>query len=90
MKKSVSSKKKNKKMEVNYIETPTSRDYQENEMVFREMLTPDDVKKRLYVGKSKVYEMLRSGKLKSMRIGRQYRISESALQSYIKGHEELQ
>lgn len=68
---------------VNYIESKTSRGYQTMDITFKEMLTPDDVKQRLFVGKSKVYEILRSGRLKSVRIGRQYRVSESALQSYI-------
>ena len=59
-------------------------DDQTKEINFKKMLTPDDVKDRLFVGKNKVYEILRSGKLESVRIGRQYRVSESALQSYIK------
>lgn len=71
------------KKEVNYIESRTSTGYQKMDIAFKEMLTPDDVKQRLFVGKSKVYEILRSGKLKSLRIGRQYRVSESALQDYI-------
>ncbi|NBG88648.1 helix-turn-helix domain-containing protein [Isachenkonia alkalipeptolytica] len=56
-------------------------------MDFGEMLTSEDVKKRLLLGRSKVYQILRSGKLKSVRIDRQYRVSESALKSYILEHE---
>ncbi|NBG89344.1 helix-turn-helix domain-containing protein [Isachenkonia alkalipeptolytica] len=55
-------------------------------MDFAEMLSPEDVKNRLFLGRSKVYELLRSGKLPSVRIGKQYRVSESALQSYIAKH----
>lgn len=73
--------------EVNYIERTTSKENQTKDIDFREMLTPNDVKERLFVGKSKVYEILRSRKLRSIRIGRQYRVSESALQNYIAEHE---
>lgn len=73
-----------KKKGVKYIERTTSEENQTEEITFMEMLTPNDVKERLFVGKSKVYEILRSGKLKSVRIGRQYRVTESALQSFIK------
>ena len=77
----------NHSKEVNYIESTTSKGYHSKEIIFRELLTPDDVKKRLFVGRSKVYEILRSGKLKNTRIGKQYRVSEIALQNYIAEHE---
>ena len=62
-------------------------DDQTKEIAFEKMLTPEDVKDRLFLGRSKVYQILRSGKLKSVRFDRQYRVSESALESYIKEHE---
>lgn len=51
------------------------------------MLTPQDVMGRLYIGKGKVYELLRTGKLKSIRIGKQYRIPGSALECFLKENE---
>lgn len=78
--------KDSKKKGVNYIENRTSTSYHTKEIDFGEMLSPEDVKNRLFLGRSKVYELLRSGKLQSIRIGKQYRVSESALQSYIAEH----
>ena len=72
---------------VKYIKNSKSSYYDSNGLEFEEMLTPDEVQKRLYIGRTKVYELLKTKEIKSLRIGRVYRVSEEALQSYIKACE---
>ncbi|OFE08257.1 ethanolamine utilization protein EutA [Rhodococcus sp. 1139] len=45
------------------------------------------VQERLSIGRSKVFELLESGELRSVKIGKSRRVSESALCEYIKGLE---
>ena len=47
------------------------------------VLTVNDVAKVLNVGKNTTYEIIHSGALKSIRIGRQIRISRDALLKYL-------
>ena len=42
-------------------------------------MTPDEVSKFLRIGRSALYERLRSGEINSRRFGRQYRISRETL-----------
>lgn len=44
---------------------------------------PERAAKRLDVGRTKIYELMRSGELKSIKIGRARRIPESALAEYV-------
>lgn len=48
-----------------------------------EVYTPQEVKEKLFVGKNKVYELLKTGKLKHFRIGKQYRIHKSELDKFM-------
>lgn len=46
-------------------------------------LTVDQTAKVLQLGKSLVYEMVRSGQLRSLRVGRKIRIPRSALLEFL-------
>ncbi len=45
--------------------------------------TPDEARNKLKIGKSRFYELLRQGKIKSIRNGRRYLIPESSLFEFI-------
>jgi excisionase family DNA binding protein len=47
------------------------------------LLTPEEVAKALRVGRSKVYELIRSGSLRSVKIGGSRRISATALAEFV-------
>lgn len=49
----------------------------------RTLLKPIDVQRELGVGRSKVYEMLASGELPSLRIGRLVRVPSKALDEWV-------
>jgi excisionase family DNA binding protein len=51
------------------------------------LLTPEEAAKALSVGRSKVYELMRTGALRSVKIGGSRRISASALAEFIEGLE---
>ena len=50
---------------------------------YPDVLTPDDVIKILNIGRNKVYEMLKNGTLRSIRIGRKHRIPKKILIEYL-------
>jgi len=47
------------------------------------LLTPEEAAKALSIGRSKVYELLASGELESLRIGASRRITVVALDAFI-------
>jgi excisionase family DNA binding protein len=47
------------------------------------LLTPEEVAQALRVGRSKVYELMRSGALRSVKIGGSRRISATALAEFV-------
>jgi excisionase family DNA binding protein len=47
------------------------------------LLTPEEAAQALRVGRSKVYELMRSGALRSVKIGGSRRISATALAEYV-------
>jgi len=49
------------------------------------MLTVQEVQALLRIGRNKTYELIRSGELPSIRIGRQIRISKTAIEQFIVG-----
>ncbi len=49
------------------------------------MYTPEEARKLLRIGRSRFYELLRQGQIKSVRNGRRYLIPEACLNEYIKG-----
>jgi excisionase family DNA binding protein len=49
----------------------------------RLLLTPEEVAHLLHVGRTRVYEFIRSGDLASVKIGRSRRIPTEALQTFI-------
>ncbi len=52
-----------------------------------ELLTVPDVMARLKLGRSTVYELLRTGRLASVTIGRSRRVSTRAVHAFLKGLE---
>lgn len=48
-------------------------------------LTVDETAKTLHIGKALVYDLVRSGKLRSLRIGRKVRVPRNALAEYLDG-----
>jgi excisionase family DNA binding protein len=51
------------------------------------LLTPEEAAKALSVGRSKVYDLMRAGSLRSVKIGGSRRISATALAEFIAGLE---
>lgn len=47
------------------------------------LLKPEAAAQALEIGRSKIYQLLESGELESVKIGRSRRISEKALEAYI-------
>ena len=47
------------------------------------LLTPEEAAKALRVGRSKVYDLIRSGALRSVKIGGSRRISATALAEFV-------
>lgn len=48
-----------------------------------EVLTPEMLTAILKIGRNSVYSLLRSGEIRSVRIGKQYRIPKEALIEYL-------
>lgn len=51
------------------------------------LLTPEEVAEHLRVGRTKVYELMASGRLRSVKIGRRRRVSPGALEEFIEASE---
>jgi excisionase family DNA binding protein len=47
------------------------------------LLTPEEAAKALRVGRSKVYDLMRSGMLRSVKIGGSRRVSATALKEFV-------
>lgn len=52
-----------------------------------DVISVSDLAKVLGVGKNSAYELVNTGKLKSVRVGRQIRISKAALLQFLEGNE---
>lgn len=50
---------------------------------YPDVLKPEDVMTILGIGKNTVYRMLKSGELKSIKVGKQYRIPKKYLLQYL-------
>lgn len=50
-----------------------------------QLLTEEEVRKRIPVGHSKYYELIASGELRSVKIGRRRFVTEQAVVDYIDG-----
>lgn len=48
-----------------------------------EMYEPEAIADALRVGRATVYRLIHSGELKAIKIGRQYRVPQSALNEYL-------
>jgi len=48
----------------------------------REVLTPKQLQETLQIGRKQTYELLHSGKIRSIRIGRSIRIPREALEEF--------
>lgn len=49
------------------------------------LLKPEEVAERLSVGRTSVYDLLRSGRLESVRIGASRRVPAEAVEAFVKG-----
>lgn len=54
-----------------------------NNLTRENILEVEDVMDTLHLGRNKVYELLRTGELKSIRCGRKYLIPTAALSEFI-------
>lgn len=50
---------------------------------YPDVLTPYDVLKILNIGRNKMYELLKNGSIRSIRIGRKHRIPKKILIEYL-------
>jgi len=57
-------------------------------METRVLYIPEEAARLLSIGRSKVYEYLATGTLKSLRLGRSRRISASAIEEFVSAHEQ--
>lgn len=51
------------------------------------LLTPEQARERLNVGRNTVYELLRTGRLRSIRFGRAIRVTEGELERFVRDAE---
>jgi excisionase family DNA binding protein len=49
------------------------------------LLRPEDVARRLQVGRTKVYDLMRAGLLRSVKVGGSRRITPAALAEFVAG-----
>ena len=52
-------------------------------MSLPKIYTPEEARTRLQIGRTKFYELLRDGRIKAIRNGRNFLIPESSLAEYI-------
>ena len=52
-------------------------------MNYLKVYTPDEARRILRIGRSRVYELLRSGELRSVKNGRRFLIPESCINEYL-------
>lgn len=52
---------------------------------YPDVLTPEETMAVLNIGKNSIYKLLQTGELKSIKIGKQYRIPKKYLLQYIGG-----
>ena len=52
-------------------------------MLPKKVYTPDEARRILRIGRSRVYELLRSGELRSVKNGRRFLIPESCINEYL-------
>ena len=56
-------------------------------MATEDLLTPEDVAKRLKVSPHTVIDYLRKGRLKGIKLAKHWRVREEELQRFLKAHE---
>ena len=49
----------------------------------KKLLTADDLTELLQISKSHAYQLMRSGEMRTVRLGRSVRVSEEDLQAYL-------
>lgn len=52
---------------------------------YSDVLKPEDLQKILHIGRNKIYEFLKCGVIKSVRIGNTYRIPKLYIWDYLYG-----
>lgn len=56
---------------------------------YEELISIDDVCDALNIGKNTAYDLLKSGEIKSFRIGRVWKIPKASMQEYITSHTDI-
>lgn len=56
---------------------------------YHDIMTVHDTAEALYIGKNRVYELLKQGELKGFRIGRVWKIPKEAVKKYIQTQSKL-
>lgn len=52
---------------------------------YPDVLTPENLQKILHIGRNTIYRYLSTGKIRSIRIGNQYRVPKPFLQEFLLG-----
>lgn len=52
-----------------------------------DILTVPEVREVLYIGRNKLYELMRAGELTGFKVGRSWRVSKTALIAFIEKNE---
>ena len=52
-------------------------------MIYKEILTPEDVMKVLKIGRSTFYRLLQTGELKGFKDGNRYKIPAQSIEEYV-------
>lgn len=50
---------------------------------YPDIVTPDDIQKMLRIGRNSVYDLLKQGKIKSLRVGKKYLIPKTSVINFL-------
>ena len=50
---------------------------------YPDIVTPDDIQKMLRIGRNSVYDLLKQGKIKSLRVGKKYLIPKTSMINFL-------
>lgn len=50
---------------------------------YPDVVTPEDIQKMLRIGRNSVYDLLKQGKIKSLRVGKKYLIPKTSVINFL-------
>lgn len=50
---------------------------------YPDIVTPEDIQKMLRIGRNSVYDLLKQGKIKSLRVGKKYLIPKTSVINFL-------